>query len=234
MCKSLSPPIPLKGAMINITSLPVELLLFIIDYAYDEDCIGSSSSFASVNRHLSNVLLRKARRINIDTRNEKWRSSEKRSRLLQLIDNPYHQLSVTSKTDAAVDISDIVCQLDGVECFNVDDCLNPSGFLSILTDCISKRQFKLRELDIFSLNDVECFTPIPCLEILYLRYGYKLSLTALNLPEFQSLRSLHLCSCCSVEDVSSLDGIHDLSLEYCDNIRDISCLNNNYTVYIKF
>lgn len=219
--------------MLYITSLPVELLLYIVDYAYDRDYIGSSSSFASANRYLSNSLLRKARRIKIDTSNEKWRSDEKRSKLFQMIDNPHHQLSVISKTDAFLDISDIVSQVDRIKGFSVSDSANLSSFLSSLNDCINKKEFILKELNIFDLQEVEYFAPIPCLETLYLRNGDSLNLRALNIPAFKLLRSLHLRSCSSVVDVSVLDGIHDLFLQYCDNIKDISCLNNNYRVHIK-
>ncbi len=90
MCKSLSTE---KIEKLKITDLPLELLLLIHDYYNDEeDVVRKKTSFASMNRYLSDELLRKTRRINIKTDNKKWISDEKRLKLLQLIDNPYHQL----------------------------------------------------------------------------------------------------------------------------------------------
>ncbi len=82
------------------------------------------------------------------------------------------------------------------------------------------------------LTDVQCFPVLPCLERLSLGSGCNLSLKALNLHAFESLHSLHLDSCGIVDEVSYLDGIQELKLSYCFNLRDISCLNNNYKVYI--
>lgn len=233
MCRSLDTTnSPENMININITNLPSELLLLIIDYAYDDEDMVKPSSFASVNRYLSDELLRKTRRIKIKTDNRKWISDEKRSKLLQLIDNPYHQLSVISRMDSASDISDITSQLDGLQSFHVDDSANSWRFLSILSNHINTKGFKLKELIFRDLKDVECLPPIPCLEKLYLQFGDRLNLKEFNLPAFRSLSLLHLFNCANIEDVSCLDGIHDLKLDCCRNIRDISGLNNNYRVYV--
>lgn len=128
--------------------------------------------------------------------------------------------------DAAKDVSEI----DGVKGFTVDESANPSAFLSLLTDCTRTKEFKLKELSILYLNDIESFKPIPALERLYLQDGKRLNLTALKIPAFKSLR---LCSCFSVKEVACLEGIQDLTLNCRPEIRDISCLNNNYRVTIK-
>jgi hypothetical protein len=77
-----------------------------MDYAYDLFDI-YLSSFPSANRYLSNFLLRKARRIHINTTREKWRKTKEQN-ILQLIDNPYYQLSITSEKGTFLDISEIV------------------------------------------------------------------------------------------------------------------------------
>jgi len=53
----------------------------------------------------------------------------------------------------------------------------------------------------------------------------------LNLSAYCNLRCLKL-RFRSIEDVSSLDGIHVLHLLYCNKIQDISCLNRNYKTVI--
>ncbi len=54
----------------------------------------------------------------------------------------------------------------------------------------------------------------------------------LNIPSYRCLRYLKLSSV-SIEDVSSLDRIYELYLEYCNHIRDISCLNHNHKIVIS-
>lgn len=66
--------------MTLLTKLPLELLLSIIEYVCDEQYSGSA--FASMNRGFSSLLLRKARRIVINTKSDKWTSDELRKKLL--------------------------------------------------------------------------------------------------------------------------------------------------------
>ncbi len=211
--------------MMLLTDLPLHLLLFISEYLVDGR--ESSSWFASVNRNLSRELLKKVRRIRILASSQKWKSDEKRSRLLQMIDNPSHQLSFCDDCHSLTDISPSLFSLIGVNGLEISGSEIP-----ILMNHVKAKQFMIKSLDI---DDVDVL-PLDCLpnvESLSLSLRSTDRIEALHLPAYKFLRSLVLTDCDMLEDVSCLDGIHDLLLYCCPKIRDISSLNNNYRVCIS-
>ncbi len=83
--------------MTRIIDLPEKLLLLILDCACERGY--SDSAFSSVNRSLSERLLTSHEEFRsqeelILISHEKWVSDEERAKLLGMIDNQYHQLSL--------------------------------------------------------------------------------------------------------------------------------------------
>ncbi len=212
--------------MITITDLPLELLLFIIEYICDHR--SSGSLFASVNRSLSSVLLLKARRIFVRTNDEKWRLSENRSKLLRMIDNPYHQLWLGHFNDAA-NVSPLPSVVTGLH--SLSELYSPT-LISIFLNIPKSKSFQIKNLFLNGNPVLESFDILPCLESLLIRDCRRIKIEKLNLSSYPNLRSLCLSGCLSVTDVSCLDGIYKLELDYLD-ITDISCLNKNYRVKIS-
>lgn len=210
--------------MMLLTDLPLHLLLFISEYLVDgREC---RSWFASVNRNLSRELLKKVRRIRIFASSQKWKSDEERSRLLQMIENPYYQLSFCDDCCSLTDISPSLSSLIGVNGLEISGSQIP-----ILMNYVKAKQFMIKSLDI---DDVDIL-PLDCLpnvESLSLSLRSTDRIEALHLPAYKFLRSLVLYHCDMLEDVSCLDGIHDLQFYACEKIRDISALNNNYRIRI--
>ncbi len=219
----------------TITDLPIEILLIIIDYAFEENERFFCSAFASVNRSFSSSLLRKARRIALKTDDEKWKSNEKRAKLLGMIDDPYHQLLFGIKGNDndfmnATSISSMLSEVGSL--YWLADFSGPDSGLAISILLAKLIRFKIKNLSLWDVFDVESFDVIPSLQFLLLRNSNNLKIETLNLSAYPLLRSLRLYDCSSVEDVSCLDGIYDLELHSCQNITDISPLNNNYRVII--
>ncbi len=216
-----------------ITDLPEELLLYISDYISEGGIfVGDpGSALASVNRSLSRSLLRKTRKIRIKINNEKWKSDEKRTKLLGMIDDPYRQLILSNQRydDTFINTS-MISEIGGF-CW-----LHEFGSISgsEITTLVNSSLIKLKNLDLYDVSDLESFDVIPSLQSLLLANGYKLKIESLNLPAYPLLRSLTLSNCSSIQDVTCLDGIHDLKLYDCKNITDISPLNNNYRVTISY
>ncbi len=97
--------------MTAITDLPLELLFIIIEYL-DDDRVNDGSSFASVNRKFSRILLKNARKIAVGTNSRKWENEVMRSKLLQMIENSYNQLSFWNDS---MDDFDSIFSLEGVK-----------------------------------------------------------------------------------------------------------------------
>lgn len=222
----------------TFTQLPVELLLSTLEYVCDER--QSGSAFASVNRSLSRLLLPKARRITLKTSSEKWKSNEMRTKLLKLIDNPYHQISFIIDDESFLDstaLSTILSILGSAHTLSYDffsfSFLELDTLFSTLQTEIKEKGFQLKNLHLLCGN-IDSFDVIPGLESLYLKNCNQLKIDQLNFHSYKSLRSLKLERCDSIEDVACLDGIHDLELVSCPFIKDISCLNNNYRISIRY
>ncbi len=211
--------------MITLTDLPLELLMIIVDY--DLGLKYSPNILASVNRGLSRILPRKIRGICLSNDSER-NSNEKRTKLLGMIESTYHQLSLMySKIESISDLS-FLTELGGVHTLSALDHSSSTLTVSVLE---SFKSFKVRSLRLFD-PDVVSFAAIPCLESLTLYDCRRLNITKLYLPAFTLLQTLKLFNCSTVDDVSSLKEIHDITLFNCPNIEDISCLNNNYRVSI--
>ncbi len=214
--------------MALVTNLPLELLLSIIEYVCDEHYSGSA--FASMNRSFSSRLLRKARRIVVDTRNYKWKSEELRKKLLGMIDDPYHQLFVTDNSRPA-EVLAIATTL--AEIGRMSSFIDVQGRVLVSTQ-LKSPSFKLKSFSILNCDSENFFDVIPSLESLHVRNcWFMFKMEKLNLPSYSLLRSFKLHGCYQACDVSCLDGIHDLELIDCASITDISCLNQNYRVKIK-
>ncbi len=206
----------------TITDLPLDLLLLVVEYLED-------GAFVFVNRSLARVLARKVRRIAVRTSNPRWQSNEIRSKLLQMIENPHSQLSLT--VDSKVEPLTQLFFLSGVNCLRVHQDF-PFD-LSILVNQVQAQHFILKNLYINGM-EFSPFSSFPFLELLSLTQCNIIRSEELKIPAFTSLRSLKLVACLDLEDVSCLDGIHDLMFVNCPKIQDISSLNNNQHVSMTF
>lgn len=136
-----------RHSMTRITDLPAELLLFITQYLIDGRETGSY--FASANRSLSRELLKKVRRINICVTSQKWVSEDTRSKLLQMIDNPYHQFSLCDDRHSFTDIYySSLFLLPGINKLQI-----PASLLPILTNQVNEKKFILKSLAELSFSD---------------------------------------------------------------------------------
>ncbi len=90
-----------------------------------------------------------------------------------------------------------------------------------------------KKLRLFNVENIECLgDDFQYLQSLFIFKSNRLTSFNFTSVTYQSLRSLKLHFCDSLEDVSSLDRIYDLELQHCRNVKDISCLHNNYRVNI--
>lgn len=152
-----------------------------------------------------------------------------------MIDDPYHQLlfGISGNDNDFMNATSISSMLSEVGSFYwLGDFSGPDSGLAITILLTKLIRFKIKNLTLHDVSDVESFDVIPSLQSLLLRNSNNLKIETLNLSAYPLLRSLRLYDCCSVQDVSCLDGIYDLELQSCQNITDISPLNNNYRVIV--
>ncbi len=107
----------------------------------------------------------------------------------------------------------------------------PDSEVELMTDWMNNSDLGLKEFEINNYN-ITNLPVIPSLESLTIAGSDTFNLNGLNISAYSHLRCLKLSSL-HIEDVSSLDGIHELHLLYCDKIRDISGLNHNYKIVIE-
>ncbi len=217
----------------------------------------SQRMFAMVNRTICKQFIKHVRVLwfwgeilNFEPKLRSYLTSEKGQ---HLIDDPYNQLTIIVPNDldlkaAGFDDISISCKsltitvnqltkfmhcVKKVQNFTVGfygfgrRSLADSEFQSI-ADWINNSDLGLKQLAINNYNITQ-FPVISRLESLWLT---NTNIPSLNISTFSNLRSLHLHST-KIEDVSSLDRVHQLHLELCGEIRDISCLNHNDTIVIK-
>lgn len=221
------------------------------------DCL----RYFMTNTLLSNIMLKRGRMIGIfsqDRGEETMRSYQTsqtfRDKLHRLIHNPYQQLKLEFST-AAVFQDTITCsELETRADLLLNLLMNcvkkvhrlklkVPGFLSTLLNSfdlqlivtwINNNNPSL-SLKGFSLSNYN-FTDLPIihnLESLSIEIAHNLLIDGLHISAYRNLRQLSLCWCKLIQDVSCLDGIHDLLIQGCEGIRDISCLNHNYKIAIE-
>ncbi len=103
--------------------------------------------------------------------------------------------------------------------------------LQFIANWINNSNLGLKQLEICDY-DIPNIPIIPTLESLTIANTHTFCLNGLNISTYSNLRRLILC-CVNIEDISSLDGIHELHSDRCDEIRDISSLNHNYMIIIS-
>ncbi len=99
--------------------------------------------------------------------------------------------------------------------------------LQFIASWISSSNLGIKELSIHNYNVI---IP-PLIESSLIADNDIITLNGLNISAYSNLRCLKLRSL-SIEDVSRLDGIHELHLLCCNKIQDISFLNDNYKIVI--
>lgn len=161
--------------MTTITNLPIELLLAIIEFAREEGYSGSA--FAVVNRSLSSLLLGKVRRITI---REKERSDKMILKLLGMIDDSYHQVSIINNAEAVTNLIQTFPGNTGIESLTMD-AEQAELFLSLLPNLGKEERFKVKHLRIACVDNMGYFNVIPSLETLYFHYCDNINLIKLNL-----------------------------------------------------
>ncbi len=188
----------------------------------------------------------------------KFRSYLTSEKLQSLIADPSHQLSLVIPNDldfkeAGFDDISISCkslsitadQLTSSLIHHIEKVQNLIlGFyygstrhslteseLQLFAERMNNLKIGLKQLTIKNYN-ITSIPVISSLESLTITNANILSSNRLNISAYSNLRCLKLTSI-SIEDVSSLDRIHELHLQCCDGIRDISCLNHNYKIVIS-
>ncbi len=221
----------------NITDLPLQLFILILEYICDE--YHTINGFAVVNRSLSTNLLRKVRKVTLRTNTTCWNSEFERSKLTQMIDNPFLQLEICDMCRILFNPENMIQSVipDEVKKVNSLTIINslgkPSNSLNQLVNQMKEINFLTNNLRLMNIDNIECFDEIvPPLQSLVFWKCQRLRSLNFNSLTCNSLRILKLHFCDSLEDVASLDGIYDLELKHCKNVKDISCLGNNYRIKI--
>ncbi len=140
-----------------------------------------------------------------------------------------HQLRLVNWHDGTtfIDDSTILTMFSTIGSFYwLDGFICPSAVSALA----SSNRFKVKNLVLYATLDLEYFDIIPSGESLSIEKGLKLKIEKLHLSAYHQLRSLKLYNCSVVVDVSCLDGIYDLAIYYCQNITDISPLNNRVSI----
>ncbi len=243
--------------MLSINNLPSDIYLELQSWLEYEDQI----AFAMANRTISGQLIKRVRRLSLQVKwkekenfEQKFRSYLTSEKHQSLITDPYHQLELFVPDDLdlkAAGFEDIRCKTLSfhqlttslIQCVKKVQHLMV-GFnygsnrysitdseLQFIADLINHSDIGLKQLSINSY-DITHLPVISSLESLKIASTNITSLAGLNISAYSNLRCLKLRSN-SVEDVSSLDSIHELYLTYCDEIQDISCLNHNYKIVIE-
>ncbi len=209
-------------------------------------------SFSMVDKVRCNLLLKRVRRIKVYKKAQLYFTSQEfRDKINSLIVDPYNQLSLVlndikdKKNFKAFSCSELyglnarqlresfLPDLRKVRCldiysdFSQDDC--PSKEIDWIN---SNPSLSLKELEFTYITMLTDFPLIDQVESLKFRGCSNLQ----NIPLHHitpNLRSVVLHDCDRIEDVSSLDKIHELHLICCQGIRDISCLNHNHKVLIE-
>ncbi len=207
-------------------------------------------SFSMVDKCHCNLLLKRVRRIQINKKARLYYTShEFRDKINSFIVDPYHQLSLRLFHPKALQNFDAFScsELAGLDAQQLSTLLIPylqkvcrlkisagssQHHLAQVIDWInSNPSLSLKELE-FSRCSLTDFPWIDQVESLLFRS----STTLHNIPSHHitsNLRRVLFHACNNIEDVSSLDKIHELHLINCQGIRDISCLNHNYKIVIK-
>ncbi len=239
-----------------MTNLPSDIYQELLSWLENDDQV----SFVMVNRAICNELIKNVRVVWLrPTRHfeRKFRSYLTSEKIQNLIVDPYHQLNLVLPVAfdlkvAGFDDISISCKsltttanqltTSFIHCIkkvqnlklmynNFSRCHLTNSEVRLITDWINNSNLGLKELEIASY-DITHLPVIPSLQSLTITNSDSISLSTLNLSAYCNLRCLKL-RFRSIEDVSSLDGIHELHLLYCDGIRDISCLNHNYKIVMK-
>ncbi len=203
-------------------------------------------SFSLVDKVRCNLLLKRVRRIQINKKAHSYFTSQEfRDKINSLIVDPYHQLSMRLfHPKVPQDFNACSCsELAGLDAQQLCTLLIPylqkelsAGFSqhypSQVIDWInSNPSLSLKEFDItfFPLTDFPLIDQVEAL-------SFRSSATLHNIPSHHitpNLRRVLFHACDAIEDVSSLDKIHELHLISCQGIRDISCLNHNHKIVIE-
>lgn len=227
-----------------ITSLPIDLLLYMLDFIDNDQ--EASKSFGSVNKNFFTFLYRKILKIEIMAKQLLQNNKLGKENILNRIDNHMRQLILVDNLPSpfCVDVRrayfirskrvEFVSQLEKVHIFQIYKASQGQlkNLLFLLSEKVQHTSFTVKELTIVEGNDLEEINILEGLEVIQLCDFPKLK--SLNLHDYKSLRRICLSLCKGVEDVSSLDGIYDLELHHCHNLKDISCLNNNHRITIDW
>ncbi len=178
-----------------------------------------------------------------------------RKEILNLIHDPYYQLSICEffppgKLDNNLVLKSLTTSLSTAwnllfcDQFRVQqlrlfsDALNQTNVqiaIENLVHSINNREegcsIDLKELTLTNYS----FLSLPViygLESLKLeKIGFN-PVSPFNVNNLSYLKCLKLVSCPGITDISCLGYIHELSIQYCQGIHDISMLNNNYKISI--
>lgn len=237
-----------------LSVLPEDLLTEISTYIEENHKI----LFAFINKSLSNQLLRRARKIFIDSEyrlNEFFFSQSFHERIKRVIHHPYYQLNICIPPDFLLSFESKEV-LQGLSCNELLTCLEffissqPLPFLGIrklsmikekivqvddtfvtAMERIIKANLGLEEMSLTNMD----FTDLPALtglKSLTVSGTSLLTSSGLHISDYKSLQSLTLQDCSGIIDVACLDGIPNLKLVECGGIRDITKLHQNHSIEI--
>ncbi len=212
-------------------------------------------AFAMVNRAISRHLIKHVRYIRLGKFKRLLRIHLTSEKIQSLIADPYNQLDIyfpvkVDLKEAGFEDIIISCKTLSITADQLTSSFMTSvkkvrsmmlGYnygiethpltdskLQSITDWMNNSNLGLKQLTIenYKITHLPVISKLESLEIVY---G---NISGLNLSAYSNLRCLKLDSV-DIEDVSSLDGIHELCLSGCNSIRDISCLNHNYKIVIE-
>lgn len=239
--------------MMLIKNLPADLYRRLQSWLEYDDKI----AFAMVNRTICRYLIMNVRFIRLEGNKSFERYFRYENKRKSLIAAPYHQLTVIIPDDMSFEAVgfeniNLICKslsisvnqltTSFIHCVKkVQDLILGNYSRSsrpsltayehrVITDWMNNSDLGVKHFTIvnYTLTNLPLLSSLESLILVRVNID---SPIILNIPSYRCLRYLKLSSV-SIEDVSSLDGIYELYLEYCNYIRDISCLNHNHKIVI--
>lgn len=239
--------------------LPDDLYFVIFSFLNLRDTV----QIVSATRGLSERLLKRVRQIRLfsQERSQDFISSKQfRERVLQSIHNPlqslglrihsfeganlsflndfpslsYHELRVYDLQLFHQSFLPLIDQVNSLTFENNLESYQADNDFNELLSSINSSHVNLKQLTLVNYIFESALPVISSLESLTLRSCDFYSTSTLNNRRFSHLKRLILEDCRHLEDVSAFDGIHELHLIRCPNIRNISSLKHNYKIQISF